>query len=110
MKKKRVIDLSFIRVAASDTDEDLMTKVRQDFPELLRKIARQIGESQWATEEARTRHTGVKNSRSEREKFIRDVATEYLHDLTPIQREEIALQIRAQLKEKRDLMAGKWQR
>ena len=93
MKKKRVIDLSFIRIASTDTDAELMVKVRQAFPELLRKIARRIG--------------GVKNPRSERERFIREAATEYLRELTAPQKQEIALQVCAELKTKRDLMPKK---
>ena len=107
MKKKRVIDLSFIRIASTDTDAELMVKVRQAFPELLRKIARRIGENQWSGETAGSGRTGVKNPRSERERFIREAATEYLRELTAPQKQEIALQVCAELKTKRDLMPKK---
>ena len=84
-----------------------MIKVRQGLPEVVKDLARQVGEIEWAEMERKLRHTGVKNDRSERAKVIRDRATEYLRELRPEEKQEIAGRMWEELKARRDSLAGK---
>ena len=107
MKKKPRIDVSRIRVAVTDTDDDIMIKIRQALPTLLQEYARQIAEAQWNAMNRRVSHTDIKSHRGERAKFIRDNATEWLQELTPAKKQEAALLICKELKERRDALTPK---
>ena len=97
MKKSPAIDLARILVAAGDTDADLLIKIRQALPGIVQDLARQVGEIEWAEMERKLRHTGMTSDRSERAKCIRDRATEYLRDLRPEDKQEIAARMLEEL-------------
>jgi hypothetical protein len=106
MKKKPSIDVSRFRIERNDTDADLMIKLRRELPAAIKELARQIGELEWSLEERVLRRAGAKSNRGERAKFIRERELEYLRDLTPAQRQEIAERIFTELKTRRQILGG----
>ena len=105
MKQKQKIDLSGINVTRADTDADLLIKVRQAMPELLKAWARQVGRSNPSEPKTyRSRQKPMKGARNERARSSKERELEFLRDLTPDTRKEFAERVFQQLKDRRDLL------
>lgn len=105
MKEKQKIDLSSIHVTRADTDADLLIKVRQAMPELLRNWARQVGRRNPSEPTSyRSRQKVMKGARNEHARSSKEREQEFLRELTPETRREFAERVFQQLKERRDLL------
>jgi hypothetical protein len=105
MKQKQKIDLSSIHVTRADTDADLLIKVRQAMPELLRSWARQVGRRNPSEPTSyRSRQRAMKGARNEQARSSKEREQEFLRELTADTRKEFAERVFQQLKDRRDLL------
>ena len=105
MKQKQKIDLSGIHVTRADTDADLLIKVRQAMPELLKAWARQVGRRNPSEPTSyRSRQKSMKGVLNERARSSKESEMEFLRELSPDVRKEFAERVFQQLKERRDLL------
>jgi hypothetical protein len=108
MQKKRKIDVSYIRMEKTDTNQDLMRKVREAFPRILKDVARSVGEQSWGSIVPGAGQNAMRKDWGGRAKGIRDAALEFLRTCTVEEKQRIAERMFDQLKVRRDLLNGKY--
>ena len=105
--KTFTVTLGEIPVDASDTDATLRKKAQNHLPEALRRMGEKAGQEAWATMERELRGSPLKinGSSSDKAKFIRDAAAEFVSTATADDKKNLVQSIFDQLREQRDAKA-----
>ena len=107
MKKTFTVQLGDIPVEASDTDAILLTKAQNHLPQALKRLGEKAGQEAWATMERELRNSPLKLNRSssEKAKFIREAAAEFVKTATAADKKNVVETIFEQLQQQRNAKA-----
>lgn len=95
-----------ISVVTSDTDEILFKKAQDYLPQALKRLGEKVGQEAWGAMESQLGNSSLKftSSSSEKSKFIREAAAEFVQTATVTEKNDLAQTIFEQLQRQRNEM------